>query len=234
MKEQKLLLGDTVDEIFPGGATAALKIVATYDNAAGLGNVYYLIGNATGDKYSPSEVTNFVYVKSDGKDRAKFQAAADKALNGYPSAELKTKAKFASGQLGPLNQLLGINALLLLSIIIAILGIANTLRLSIFERIREIGLLRAVGQSRNQVRAMIRWEAIVVATFGALLGMVIGTGFGTALVRVLAKDGTIKLTVPFVPILALALLASIVGLYAARKPAKDAARMNILQAIATE
>jgi putative ABC transport system permease protein len=234
-KDEKLKLGDMLDEQFPSGVKASLKLVAIYNNAEGLGNTYYLIGRENGQVYSPSEVTNFIYVKSDGKNRKAFQKSADTALGDFPSAELKTKKQFADEQLGQFNNILGlVNALLALAIIIAVLGIANTLKLSIFERIREIGLLRAIGQSRDQVGAMIRWEAIVVATFGALLGMLIGTGFGTALVRVLAKDGTIKLSIPIGLILGLALVASLVGLFAARKPAKDAARMNILQAIATE
>ena len=233
--DNKLSLGDTLPVKFPSGASKSLKLVAIYDNAEGLGNTYYLIGTTNGDKLAPAEVADFVYVKTDGKDPKAFQAAADKALADFPSAELKTKKQFADQQVGQLNQILGlINALLALAIIIAILGIANTLRLSIYERIREIGLLRAVGQSRQQVRAMIRWEAIVVATFGTILGMVIGTGFGSALVKVLGKDGSVKLTVPWATILILTLLASLVGLFAARKPAKDAARMNILEAIATD
>jgi putative ABC transport system permease protein len=234
-QDNNLKLGDKLEEKFPNGTVVNFTLVALYDNAEGLGNTYYLIGEENGERLVPSEVSNFIYVKTDGKDRKAFQAAADKALAEFPSAELKTKKQFADQQVGQLNQFLAVvNALLALAIIIAILGIANTLRLSIFERIREIGLLRAVGQSRTQVRAMIRWEAIVVATFGALLGMVIGTGFGSALVRVLGKDGSVKLSLPFGPILGLALLASLVGLYAARKPAKDAARMNILQAISTD
>lgn len=230
-----LVLGDTLALKFPTGTTATFNLVAIYDNAEGLGNTYYLIGRENGDRFTPSEVSNFTYVKTDGKDRKAFQAAADKSLEQFPAAELKTKKQFADQQVGQFNQFLAlINALLALAIIIAILGIANTLRLSIYERIREIGLLRAVGQSRQQVRAMIRWEAIVVATFGTILGMVIGTGFGSALVKVLAKDGSVKLAIPWSTILGLTLLASLVGLYAARKPAKDAAKMNILQAIATD
>lgn len=233
--DNNLKLGDTLSPQFSTGTRATLKLVAIYDNAEGLGNVYYLIGTGTGDTYAPAEVEDFLYVRTDGKDNKAFQAAADKALNPFPSAELKSKKTFADDQVGQLRQILAvINALLLLSIIIAILGIANTLRLSIFERTREIGLLRAIGQTRDQTRAMIRWEAIVVATFGTILGMFIGTGYGAALVSVLGKDGSLKLAVPFPFILGLALLASIVGLYAARKPAKDAAKLNILKAIATD
>ncbi len=233
--DNNLKLGDSLKPQFTNGTRTDLKLVAIYDNAEGLGNVYYLIGNVTGDAYVPSEVENFLYVKTDGKDSKAFEKAADTALAPFPAAELQTKKKFADDQIGQFRQFLAlINALLLLAIIIAILGIANTLRLSIFERTREIGLLRAIGQSRDQTRAMIRWEAIVVATFGTLLGIVIGTGYGAALVRVLGKDGSVKLAVPYPLILGLALLASIVGLYAARKPAKDAAKLNILKAIATD
>ena len=81
---------------------------------------------------------------------------------------------------------------------------------------------------------MIRWEAIVVATLGSVIGVILGTGYGTALVKVLGKDGSVKLTLPYPFLIVITLLASIVGLYAARKPASDAAKMNILQAIATE
>jgi putative ABC transport system permease protein len=234
-KENNLKIGDTLNPRFTTGVTAKLKIVATYDNAEGFGNVYYLIDNKTGEKYDPSETENFLYVKSDGKDPKAFQKAVDKALEPFPSASLKTKSQFATDQIGQLQQFLAIiYALLLLAIIIAILGIANTLRLSIFERTREIGLLRAIGQGRDQTRAMIRWEAIVVATFGTVLGIAIGTGFGSALVHVLGKDGSVKLAVPWAQVGGLALLASIVGLFAARKPASDSAKLNILQAIATE
>jgi putative ABC transport system permease protein len=233
--DNNLKLGSVLKVQVANGNTADFNLVAIYDNAEGLGNLYYMAGFETGDKLAPSEVQNFIYVKTDGKNDKAFQGQADKAIADFPSAELKTKKQFADQQVGQFQQFLAlVNALLALAIIIAILGIANTLRLSIFERIREIGLLRAVGQSRTQVRGMIRWEAIVVATFGTLLGMAIGTGFGAALVYVLGKDGTVKLNLPWVNILALALIASLVGLYAARKPAKDAARMNILQAIATD
>ena len=88
--------------------------------------------------------------------------------------------------------------------------------------------------SRDQIKSTIRWEAIVVATLGSVIGVVLGTGFGSALVYVLGKDGSVKFTLPWKSLVVITLLASIVGLYAARKPAKDAARMNILQAIVTE
>ena len=234
-KDNGFTIGQTLRPTFPNGARPTLEIVAFFDNAEGLGNTYYLTSVATLKKYEPSEADNFLYVKSNATDRKAFVAAAEKAIVAYPAAELKTKKKFADQQIGQFNQFLGIvNALLLLAIIIAILGIANTLKLSIFERTREIGLLRAIGMSRDQIKSTIRWEAIVVATLGSVIGVVLGTGFGSALVYVLGKDGSVKFTLPWKSLVVITLLASIVGLYAARKPAKDAARMNILQAIVTE
>jgi putative ABC transport system permease protein len=234
-EDQGLKIGDSINPVFQNGQRTELKIIATYENAEGLGNLYYLTSAETLNTYVPETTIDFLYVKTDGKDNKKIEAAADKALAPYPAAEFQTKKKYADAQVAQFQQFLAIvNALLLLAIIIAILGIANTLRLSIFERTREIGLLRAVGMSRDQIRAAIRWEAIVVATFGAVLGVVLGTGFGTALVKVLGNDGTLKLTVPVPFLIPLTLLASLVGLYAARKPAKDAAGLNILRAIATE
>ena len=234
-KDNDFAIGDTIRPTFPNGARPTFTIVAFYDNAEGLGNTYYLTSTETLKKYEPSKADNFLYVKTNAKDRKAFVKAAEKAIEAYPAAELKTKKKFADQQIGQFQQFLAIvNALLLLAISIAILGIANTLKLSIFERTREIGLLRAVGMSRQQIKSTIRWEAIVVATLGSVIGVVLGTGFGTALVDVLGKDGSVKLTLPIPFLVVITLLASIVGLYAARKPAKDAAKMNILQAIATE
>jgi putative ABC transport system permease protein len=234
-KDNGYKLGDKINGSFKTGAKAELTIVALYENAEGLNNTYYVTSEATMTKYVPNEVKDFIYVRTDGKNKKAFEAAADTALKEYPTVDIKTKKAFEDEAIGQLNQFLGIvYALLFLAIIIAILGIANTLRLAILERTREIGLLRAVGMSRQQMKDSIRWEAIVVATFGAVLGLVIGTGFGAALVHVLGKDGSVKLTVPWPYLIGLTLLASIVGLYAARKPAKSAAKLNILQAIATD
>ncbi len=239
-EDQDLKMGDTIKAKFGNGRDATFSIVAFYGNAEGLGNTYYLVDNAvTLSKYIENTSADLLYVKSSAKtkdEKITLEAAADKALAKYPGAEFQTKKKFVDGQVGQFQQFLAVvNALLFLAIIIAVLGIANTLRLSIFERTREIGLLRAVGMSRDQLRSSIRWEAIVVATFGAVVGVIFGTVYGAALVNVLGKDGgLLRLSVPVQILLPLALLASIVGLYAARKPASDAARLNILQAISTE
>ena len=234
-KDNNYKLGDIINGSFRTGAKVKLTIVAFYENAEGLDNTYYVTSEATMSRYVPSEVKDFIYIRTDGKDAKGFEKAADAALKDFPTADLQTKKAFEDDSIGQLNQFLSVvYALLMLAILIAILGIANTLRLAILERTREIGLLRAVGMSRQQMKDSIRWEAIAVATFGAVIGLVIGTGFGAALVHVLGKDGSLKLTVPWPFLFGLTLLASLVGLYAARKPAKVAAKLNILQAIATE
>lgn len=238
--DQNLKIGDTIRPTFQNGRKTKLTIVALYSDAEGLGNLYYLVDNkATLSRYIEVEAPTILYVKSSANEKAsrkRLQTAADAALKDFPAAEFKTKKQFVEGEIGQFQQFLSVVYLLLaLAIIIAILGIANTLRLSVLERTREVGLLRAVGMSRAQLKSSIRWEAIAVATFGAVVGVILGTGFGSALVRVLAKDsGILKLTVPYMFLVPLMLLASVVGLYAARKPANDTAQLNILQAIATD
>jgi len=125
-------------------------------------------------------------------------------------------------------------ALLLLAIIIAILGITNTLALSIIERTREIGLLRAIGMSRRQLRRMIRWESVIIAIFGAILGMLTGIVLGWAVVQALRDEGLGDFVIPFGQLAFLVVVAGLAGVFAAIYPAYKASRLNILEAIAYE
>jgi energy-coupling factor transporter ATP-binding protein EcfA2 len=122
--------------------------------------------------------------------------------------------------------------LLALAVLIALIGIVNTLMLSVLERTREIGLLRAVGMRRPQVRAMIRSEAVILATFGALIGIVIGTLMGLALVSALRQQGITETSVPWVRLVEFLILAGVLGLVAASWPARRAASLDVLAAIA--
>ncbi|NHZ70269.1 MAG: FtsX-like permease family protein, partial [Proteobacteria bacterium] len=124
--------------------------------------------------------------------------------------------------------------LLFFAVIIAVLGITNTLTLSVYERTREIGLLRAVGMVRRQVRRMIRWEAVIVATFGAILGVLIGIILGWSVVRALADEGFGAFAIPYGQVLLALVLAAVAGVLAAIWPARKASRMNVLDAIRTE
>lgn len=162
-------------------------------------------------------------------------AAVKAALRGYPNLTVQTRAEFQKTQLTSIDQLLGlIYALLALAILIALIGIVNTLMLSVFERTHEIGLLRAVGMRRRQIRAMIRSEALILSVFGALIGVVVGTGLGVALADSLKQQGITDIVIPFTNLVIFLLLAALLGLGAATWPARRAARLNVLEAIATE
>ena len=126
------------------------------------------------------------------------------------------------------------NGLLALAVVIALLGITNTLVLSIIERTREVGLLRAVGMSRWQVRRMVLWESITVAVIGGVFGLVLGVIFGVVLVQALADVGVDKLAIPGGQLVLLLFFSAFVGVMAGIGPARKAAKLNILEAIAYE
>lgn len=150
----------------------------------------------------------------------------------YPTVQVQTRAQFEKAQVSSVDQLLGlVYALLALAVVIALVGIVNTLMLSVFERTREIGLLRAVGMKRRQVRSMVRSESVILAVFGALIGIVIGTGMGVALVSALKLTNT---SVPVPNLVVFLVLSALLGLGAATLPARRAARLDILAAIAVE
>jgi putative ABC transport system permease protein len=119
-------------------------------------------------------------------------------------------------------------------VIIAIIGIVNTLALSIYERVRELGLLRAVGMDRRQVRTMIRWESVIIAVLGALLGLGVGVFFGWAVVRTLGEQGITEFAVPYWQLAAGVLFAGLAGILAAVLPGRRAARIDVLRALAAE
>jgi putative ABC transport system permease protein len=134
-----------------------------------------------------------------------------------------------------INQLLNlIYALLFLAVVIAGIGIINTLSLSILERTRELGLLRAVGMSRRQLRSSVRWESVIIAFLGTLLGLVIGLFFGWAVVEALADQGITEFTAPIPLLVLFVILGGIGGVLAAIFPARRAAKLDVLQAVAYE
>lgn len=163
------------------------------------------------------------------------ESAINNYLNVYPNVGVQSRAQFEQSQQATVSQELGlVYVLLALAIVVALIGIVNTLMLSVFERTRELGLLRAVGMKRRQVREMIRAEAVIIALFGAIIGVIIGTGLGVALAASLGQLGITELTVPFGSLLGFVILAVPLGLIAAGWPARRAAKLDVLAAIATQ
>ncbi len=161
--------------------------------------------------------------------------ALNRVLTPYANVGYKTRAQFEQSQQNTINQELGlVYVLLALAVLVALIGIINTLMLSVFERTREIGLLRAVGMKRRQVRSMIRSEAVIVALFGAVVGIVIGAGLGIALASSLRRSGVTDIAVPIPSLIAFLVLSAVLGLIAATWPARRAANLDVLAAIATE
>ena len=140
--------------------------------------------------------------------------------------------KEASGFIGKL--LTFVTVMLLLAVLIALLGIVNTLALSVFERTRELGLLRAVGMTRAQVRAMVRWESVVISLIGALSGAALGIGIGLALSQALKDEGIKSISIPGPQIALYVALAAVAGVLAALGPARSAAKVDVLRAVVSD
>ena len=171
--------------------------------------------------------------RSDLLERSRVEV--DRVMAGYPGLKAENRAEFRESQEQLLNSFLAtITGLLGLALVIALVGITNTLALSVFERTREIGLLRAVGMTRRQLRRAVRWEAAIVATFGGLLGVAVGVVLGIAAALAMPDSFVTGVDVPVGSLVIYVVVAGLAGLLAAVLPARRAGRMNILDAIAHE
>jgi len=227
-------IGSTVDVTFQNGVEQTLTVAGIYGNST-FGN--WLIGLDTLAEISDAPARDFFVIAklADGVDPATGDAAVEAAMEPFPQAKVQTNAEFLDSQEAQINQLLLIITMLLaFAILIAILGISITLALGVFERTREIGLLRAVGMNKRQIRRSVRWEAVIVSIFGALVGIVVGTFLGVILSLAVPDD--VISTLSFNPTIIVAILigAVIAGLAAALYPSFKASNMNVLEAIATE
>ena len=219
-------LGDTRTITFPTG-TATFTVRATYDHGADIVGDRFVDLTAFNANVA-TQLDTRIYVNVDNI------SVVDQGAASYPTAKVLTTEAFIAQQNSQIDTILTLMyALLGLAVLIALLGIANTLALSIHERKRELGLLRAVGMSRAQVRSSVRWESAIIALFGTGLGLTIGAFLGWAIVHTLANEGLNHVVIPIGTLTTITAIATIAGVGAALMPARRAARIDILTAVAT-
>ncbi|HEY9377519.1 MAG TPA: FtsX-like permease family protein [Jiangellaceae bacterium] len=232
-EEHHVAVGDSLAMTLPTGELP-LRVSGIYPQGQQFNDM--AVGLNTLESAGIRPADSLVYVVAEPEtDLAELRQGIDQATEEMPLVAVKDQEEFKTDQRAQVNQLLFlVYALLGLAIIIAVLGIVNTLALSVFERTREIGLLRAVGLSRQQLRRMVRLESIAIAVLGAVLGVGLGIIFGTALQRSQAGEGLEVLAIPWIQLVIFVLLAGVVGVLAALWPAYRAARLDVLRAITTE
>ena len=231
---QHLALGSPVTVTFAsnGSKTYTVQVIYSVRDLAG----DYILPLAAAKANFPQALDVDVFVKlAPGVSAQAGRHAIGKVLAAYPNATLEDQVQYKAQQAQQVNQLLNlVYGLLALAVIIALIGIANTLALSVHERTRELGLLRAVGTTRGQLRSIVRAEALIISLFGALEGLLLGMIFGWAIVAVLRARGVTSLVFPAGQLFAMAGLAGLAGIVAAIAPSRRAARLDILRAVTTE
>jgi putative ABC transport system permease protein len=227
-------IGDTIDVEWPSTGQGDLEIAVIYAENGLIGD--WATSLDTYDANVAQELDLFVLVKTgEGANVASVRSDLEDALEPYPNIEVQDQAEFRDMYATFLNQVLNlVTALLLFAVIIALFGVMNTLYLSIYERTRELGLLRAVGLTRRQTRSMVRWEAAIVSVMGALFGVVIGIAFGWALQQALEPEGFSELGIPGGQLAIYVVFAAVLGVVFAIFPARRAAKLNVLEAISYE
>ncbi len=229
-----LAVGDTVPVVFKDTGPQQLTVAMIYGENQPAGD--YLLGIDAYEANFTDQYDAFVFIdKANGVSTASALAAVERVANDYPGADVRDRAGFKKDQSTFVDRLLNlIYVMLLLAVVIALLGIGNTLALSILERTRELGLLRSVGMTRPQLRSTIRWESVIIAIQGTLLGLAIGLFFGWALVRALSDEGIDHFQIPYLTLAIVLVLAGLAGVLAAILPARRAAKLDVLRAIVTE
>lgn len=233
--DEGIEVGDSVAVRFVEGGDQELRVGVVFSNRDLVGSDH-VVGTAVFDAYAPGQSDLLLLVDLvDGAESDEVRAAIEEVAAAYPTASVLDLGEFADQQAASFDPILGlIYVLLALAVLVALLGIANTLALSIHERTRELGLLRAVGMTRRQLRSSVRWEAAIIAVFGSLLGLVIGLFFGWVLILALSDEGFAEFRVPLVQLGIITLLATLAGVLAAVIPARRAARLDVLDALASE
>lgn len=226
------------------GDTLALTMLDGVDRTVTVQGIYTkseLAGpfTITKELYAQSGADQFDFsvfaTKADGVSESDAEEAIRAITDQYPTAKLESRSAYIESQASQIDQFVNlVYGLLALAVIIAVFGIANTLSLSVYERTRELGLLRAVGMSRSQVRSTVRWESVLTSLLGTLQGILVGILLGYAVILALRDQGLNTFTVPVTAMVVVVFLAVVAGIVAAIRPARRAAKLDVLQAIATE
>ena len=229
-------VGDTVPVEFATTGPQDLTVRGVYGTNTGFVADDYVISRATHEANAGDRLDGAALVKvADDADVEVVHDRITAALASHPDAKVLDRQGYEQDLNGVIDQLLTfVQVLLLLSVLIALLGIVNTLALSVFERTRELGLLRAIGMTRAQVRAMVRWESVVISLIGAGLGAALGIGLGLALVQSLKGEGIAQVAVPSVHVVAYVIAAAFAGVLAAVGPSRSAAGVDVLKAVVTD
>ncbi len=230
-KSDHLSVGDRVPVRFALTGRSTVRIGGVYKPNPIVGS--YLVSDPYYLSHFQNPLPSGVLLRTRGG--SPVEREVQHALAPYPNVQVQNRVQLEHSQLAQIDKLLGlVYALLALAVIIALIGIVNTLALSVFERTREIGLLRAVGMQRRQVRMMIRTESVTLSIFGTVVGIIIGTGLGAALASSLGSAGITAISVPVSSMVVFLILSAVLGLLAATWPARRAARLDVLAAIAEE
>jgi putative ABC transport system permease protein len=232
-KRDNLKIGSVIPVTFGDGVTRDLTVRALYIHDDLAGNRVVSRETFAGTTVSSFDFSVYVTLEK-GADSEKVRAELQKAVDDYGQGKLLSRDEYIDEQAGQVNQLLGlIYGLLALSVIIAIVGIIITLLLSVFERQREIGLLRAVGMTRSQVRTTVRWESVITSLLGAVLGILLGVGLGWVIVYALRDQGLTSFQVPVGSTIFIMVMSFVVGVLAAVYPAWRATKVDMLEALNT-
>ena len=228
-----LKVGSTVRLLVPSGERASFRVAGIFDPPAG-GSPFgpVTIGSAAFDRLYAQPQNLYVFVNTVGGVTQANTQRLEQALAAFPNAKVSDRDAFKTSRASGINSILNVlYVLLALSVIVSLFGIVNTLVLTVFERTRELGMLRAVGMTRTQVRWMIRYESMITALIGALIGIALGIVLAVLLI---ARVEAINMAWPVMSLVIFVVLALVVGLVAAAFPARRAARLNILEALQYE
>lgn len=233
-EDEGLIVGDTIRMAGSSGEAVELEVLALSDDPTLLG--FWAIDDADMARLVTEQLLfQVVATVDDGARLTEVLDAAQLALRAVPALEVLDRDGFVGSLTDQITSVLTlVNGLLLLSVVIAVIGIANTLSLSIHERTRELGLLRAVGMTRAQLRSTVRWEAVLIAVVGTAVGIAVGLLVSWALVRSLEGFGLTRFAVPGGQVAVVVVAGAALGVLASVRPARRAARLDVLEAIATE